>query len=214
MLIWGRKDCFPGADGSTIPLNAHTGADIIPIYGANNNELAEGSETGFRIVKITTSGVLNGDNSQLYAIQNPLTFIANAESTGDWYTNNEMYQNDDLWEIHKTCFDPCPKGWQVAPEKTLDDFSTSTAPYYIQGTQTSSGDFYTTNGRLYNSITWYPTSGYTTTYGTLSSAGYGGYYWLTQAVDGKAARIYFSPSSISNNPIYRAGSYPVRCIQE
>ena len=75
---WGRKDGFPGADGSTITQEINNNAQTIPMYGATGNELAEGSKEGLQLIDVTTSGVIGNNNTSFtYAIKHPLTFIYN-----------------------------------------------------------------------------------------------------------------------------------------
>ena len=75
--VWGRKDCFPGADGSTITqvTGADPNAETISIYDADGNTELTEDGTGYRKINITTSGVINGTTSMIYSVKNPLTFI-------------------------------------------------------------------------------------------------------------------------------------------
>ena len=178
-MWWGRKDAFPGADGSTIT-QVNPNATTIPIYGASGTALTEGSTTGLQLVNITTAGVLSGGNSLTYAIKHPLSFIYNAVFPYDWYTNADNH-NDTLWgnDSDKSDFDPCPAGWRIAPNGTWSDFTKTedvlqpingNFPFYIKGItneQGAVGDYHQTNGRLYKvsntgigtPLTWYPAAG-------------------------------------------------------
>ena len=209
MYQWGRKDCFPGADGSTISATVKT----IPIYGANENALTEGSATGLRFVNITTSGVLNENISLTYAIKNPLTIIYNNSGTYDWYTNNKSYQNPVLWgdgDI-KSIYDPCPKGWEIPADasSTFGDFATTTMTASGSGTNAASG-------RTYSHTAWFPTGGYRHSIsGTLYYVGSRGYYWSASI-----SSIYAGAMSYNMSGVYpcdyfdHARSFSVRCIQE
>ena len=227
----GRKDCFPGADGSTIGQNDVPNAETIAIYGADGSVLTEGSGPGLQFVNITTNGVLNGNNSQVYAIKNPLCFIYNTTTPYDWYTNSATYQNDALWDdgTDKSDFDPCPQGWRVAPNGTWDDFTRTddilqpmkgSFPYYINGNANEQGNLKSqTNGRLYNAISsiqgilqvWYPATGNRNySYGYLSVCGQSGYSRSQShhVLDGGMTLV--KPAAT----YALAFGFPVRCIQE
>ena len=218
--IWGRKDCFPGADGSTIQQSGSPNAETIAIYGADGSVLTEGSETGLQKVDITTSGVLNGNTSQVYTIKNPLTLITISASPWDWYTDNKTYQNDVLWNSSiKSYYDPCPRGWITPRDGTWNDFSIANFPYYIQGQQSISGQNYATNGRLYHRITWYPAEGCRSYLkSNFGNVGLYGYYWSSTAdfENTGAQRINFNMTQISITPSapYRANGFSIRCVQE
>ena len=207
---WGRKDAFPGADGSTIQENGT--ATTIPIYGASGNTLTEGS-TGVRFVNITTAGVLSGNTSQVYAVKNPLTFIYNQTSPNDWYCISQSSQNHTLWGDNstKSSFDPCPAGWQTPTDAsiTFGDFITTIFPLSGSGTNL-------TNGRIYNKTAWFPiTGGRSYNGGALLFVGSYGYYWSTSASSAVSKSLLFGVNNI--NTIYtnpRASGFSVRCIQE
>lgn len=212
VLEWGRKDGFPGADGSTIGSSVKT----IPIYAASGNTLTEGS-TGVRLIDVTTNGVLNENNSLVYAIKNPMTHIYNTSlALGDWYTTNTSYQNNNLWNNLKSAFDPCPNGWQVPPDGTWNDFAIGTFVYFNQGSPSASGQSHATNGRLYSKQVWYPATGYRyANNGLFNVVGAYGYYWSTSASNTFSTYLYFDLSSINPNYAFlRAFSFPARCIQE
>lgn len=208
---WGRKDGFPGADGSNL-------SATMPIYGPDGNTLIEGS-TGVGMVNIFESGVLNENTSQIYMIKHPLTVIYNSTSSKDWYTNSSTYQNNTLWgdEDIKRAYDPCPYGWRVPTDasRTFGDFSITTFLYYIQGNQTSLGNSNVTNGRLYNQISWFPAAGYRNNHGgVLGNVGYNGCYWTASISSSYAKYLSFNMSTSNSTAYSRASSFPVRCVQE
>lgn len=217
--VWGRKDCFPGADGSTIQqILTEFNASTIPIYSATGSKLTEGM-TAVRMLNITTSGVLSGNTSQMYAIKNPLTFIYNTATPYDWYANSTTYQNNNLWSTVKSAYDPCPKGWQVASELTWSDFTSTNFPYYIEGKQNSSGDYYATNGRLYNHCTWYPATGWryggAGGQGRINRAGYYGHSWSHTTRETSGVNLGFGFTDVNINPSNnRTQGMPIRCMQE
>lgn len=212
VVQWGRKDGFPGADGSTITQEAFN-ATTIPIYATSGNTLTEGS-TGFRGANITTNGVLSGNNTaQTYAIKNPLAFVYNAANTLDWYTNNQNYLNDVLWgdKRKKSAYDPCPHEWKVPTDASLTfgDFSTTTMPISIPGTNVATG-------RTYKKMSWFPAAGYREHInGVLSHIGSTGFYWSASTSGTYARYLGYDMSSVSPGSIYsRAYGFPIRCIQE
>ena len=213
---WGRKDCFPGADGSTIQNNGN--ATTIQIYGADGSTLTENTTKGLQIIEITTEGIMDENNSQIYSIKHPLTVIYNPTVPWDWYTNSNNH-NNILWgdANTKSDYDPCPNGWHIPTNGTWGDFSLTTFPYYIQGSQSSSGNPNVTNGRLYNQISWFPAGGRRrSTLGTLGNAGNYGYTWSNTVVDDNCSyTLLFDVSSLEPSYVYsRAGGFPIRCIQE
>ena len=209
-----RKDGFPGADGSSIT-QATQNAATIPIYGATGNQLAEDSNKGLRRVYITTQGVLNGSTTLIYSIKNPLTLITKATAPQDWYTDNELYQDGNLWSNSKSMYDPCPHGWKVTPDGTWSDFSIENTPCYINGVKTNTGSFNMTNGRLYNHQGWYPAVGFRVFDGIrLYAVGCEGYYWSSTSNSINSLRINLSISELKYGSNSRAYGFAVRCVQE
>ena len=212
---WGRKDAFPGADGSTVTLT--TGAvTTIPIYGADGNALTENG-TGLKFINITTLGVIN-NNALVYSIKNPLSIIYNTTSPQDWYSNTDTH-NNSLWlPSRKTNYDPCPSGWRLPSEEIWFDFLTNDKfPYYSQGVQQeSSTGYYATNGRLYAQLTWFPISGCRPSIsGLVSECGKTCYYWTATSLDNnsKYFALTFNKANIGEGG-HRAGGLSVRCVQE
>ena len=205
---WGRKDAFPGADGSTIEENGN--ATTIPLYGTlGNNVLTEG-ESGLTLVNITTSGVLDKNNSQVYAIKNPLAIIYNTTTPWDWYTTSASYQNDTLWiSSLKSRYDPCPKGWRVPATGTWNDFSLTTFPASGSGTNIA-------NGRTYNKTAWFSAGGYRGySSGALYYIGINGATWSSSVNEINAMALGFTLSGIGpSNAYIRARGFPIRCVQE
>ena len=234
---WGRKDAFPGADGSTITQENMSGnATVCKIYGGNGAELSEDIE-GFKKVDITT---IIGENANTfkYTVLNPLTFIYNVAVPNDWYTTVDDNQNDTLWgdNADKSAYDPCPRGWRIAPNGTWNDFSrtedasqplSGTFPYYIKGViqeDGKTGDFHQTNGRLYKGassgtgtpLAWYPSAGVLApAIGAIRYAGAGGYIWQSTVSQTNAIGLLFYLSNTMNNGIRARGyAFSIRCVQE
>lgn len=215
---WGRKDCFPGADGNTIiqPNENATNATTIPIYGADGNTKLIDDGTGYKKIDISVLSVLDNNNSQIYTIKNPLTFVCNGISPYDWYTNTG-HKNDELWTYNnKSTYDPCPNGWQVPQDGTWNDFTIENTPSYIQGDQISSGSQFATNGRLYKIMDWYPSTG-RRSYGSGSFYRVGdyGYYWSASVSGTFAKYLVFTMSGVYlGYTDSRAYGLSVRCVQE
>ena len=206
--VWGRKDAFPGADGSTIQENGT--ATTVSIYDMSGNTLTEGS-TGVSFVNITTAGVLSGNTALMYSAKHPLTFIFTPNAVPhDWYTNNASYQNNNLWNstIKSVC-DPCPQGWRVPTDGSWGDFSVSSMPASGSGANVA-------NGRIYYAIAWYPAAGRRLSgSGALYYAGSSGTFRSSTSSGVYAKHMSFDMSDVgSSNTNSRAYSFSVRCVQE
>lgn len=230
---WGRKDPLPRWDGVG---STDAAAKTIKIYGPTGAELSEGPKdnttaAGYKKVSVTTAGS-TGPNTLYYAIKNPLTFIYNAYAPYDWYTttDNTSAQNHTLWGdgAVKSAYDPCPKGWRIAPNGTWSDFGTNAyaAPfwYYIKGTQQTANGTPTLvpsaqNGRIYEmgSVNaWYPApGGRGFGEGALWGVGSNGYS-LSSSVSGtNGVWLEFRPTLVGPGFTNgRACGLLVRCIQE
>ena len=213
--VWGRKDCFPGADGSTITqvTGADPNAETISIYDADGNTELTEDGTGYRKINITTSGVINVTTSMIYSVKNPLTFIYNTTTPYDWYATLAINQDNTLWGDGsiKSTYDPCPKGWRVPTDasKTYGDFSTVTMTLSGSGTNVA-------NGRKYIHMGWFPAAGYRNfnsgVFGVVGSIG----CCRSASISGTDARhLRFDMSDVNPGYTnYRAWALSVRCVQE
>lgn len=186
------------------------------IYGADGTSILTENSTGYKYVTISTSGVLTENTSINYSIKHPLTFIYGG-SIYDWYTTSSGYQNHILWnQSKKSQYDPCPDGWCIAEDGTWNDYTSQSAPYYIQGIATESGNYYQTNGLLYNHISWYPSTGYRgQASGVVTNSGNLGFSWSSTTDDIHALDLNFGIGRFNHSkPDSRACGMPVRCIQE
>ena len=125
---WGRKDPFPAAatiTGNTSTLSA-------PMFDINGKE-----------VTLAYSDWNSIDNNTIeYAIANPTTCLSNYAqyfTCRDWLkeanADNSLWGNPqgDLKDEEnnyvnkgaKTCYDPSPAGWRVAPADVFSDFSST-----------------------------------------------------------------------------------------
>lgn len=207
-MISGRKDAFPGADGSTIQQGVegvNPNAESIAIYDANGRVLTEGS-SGVSYVNITQSGVLSGNTSMVYTVKHPLSYIHTSTRPYDWYTDNESYQHNFLWgdKISKSESDPCPRNWKTPIKGTWYDLSSTLVTCNTQGL-------------LYNAMSWYPSCGARLFgSGKLGFVESYGYNW-SATVD-NTIFVYGLGHSIAgaglNLAHYRAYGFSVRCIQE
>lgn len=124
---WGRKDPFPAAATLTGDVTT-VGA---PLYDIENNAVA-----------ISNSSWTNSsDNNIEYSIANPTVCLSNfsyfaksrdwlAESDDSLWGNPDGYNPDGgenryAEKGRKTCYDPSPAGWRVAPADVFNDFTTS-----------------------------------------------------------------------------------------
>ena len=128
---WGRKDPFPASattTGNTQTLSA-------PMYDIDNKE----------ILLSYSNWYSNVDNTIEYSIANPTVCISNYSqftTNRDWLKDSQ----DNLWgnpqgyqpglsgdekfqnKGRKTCYDPSPAGWRVAPADAFSNL-TSTGGY-------------------------------------------------------------------------------------
>ena len=215
-MRWGRKDAFPGADGSTItPANGNNAnAETKTIYGPDGNDVLDEDVDGYKRIEVQQI-TQEQSNTINYAIKNPLTYIYSQTKPNDWYASDNMYQNDGLWndgKSYKSTYDPCPTHWRVPSDGTWEDFNAITMPMFGSETNVS-------NGRLYNQQGWYPLMGrrYSLS-GMLCLAGNCCYYWSSSvaADEGTALSFHVYPGN-TMGPSYashRCIGYAVRCVQE
>lgn len=201
---WGRKDAFPGSDGTNNNQTYYTG----------------NSMSG------TSAALPTGSYSELpELVANPLNFATN---NFDYYGSLNVEGGDNKsWSGNageKTIYDPCPAGWKIPPvqvngtsiwgSNTFNDNSEWTFSAYI-GTNKGAlfdgvngtaalGHFYPATGwRLYNK-------------GTLDYIGTKGYVWsaTTEAHNG-CKSLGFDNSSIWVEIICpRSYGQAVRCVAE
>ena len=123
---WGRKDPFPAAG----TLTGDTQTVSAPMYDIENNE-----------VTISNSSWYNtNDNTLEYAIAHPTVCLSNYSqysTNRDWLKESQ----DNLWgnpngdlkdnknefinSGKKTCYDPSPLGWRVAPADAFSNLTTT-----------------------------------------------------------------------------------------
>lgn len=126
---WGRKDPFP----ASATLTGTTATVSAPMYDIDGESVAIGY----------SSWTNTKDNTLDYAIAHPTVCLSNYSqfaSSRDWLAAGTG--NDALWgnpegdyrdsETNtypnkgvKSCYDPCPAGWRVAPADVFRHFTTS-----------------------------------------------------------------------------------------
>lgn len=212
---WGRKDPYVGfsslgtiIDGSVV----YTETDYEPVVG-----YAESTESDAATL--------------LESIQFPeMFFTGTYNNMFDWYglggsTDEEILQhrNDYLWGNPdesapvKTIYDPCPKGYMVAPIKVFTGFTASgqialdPSSILADGTFedgwffTNAGSFFPASGQLANNS------------GVLrlvpGPSGREGYYWSSSVDEGNSKMVDFNKSYVMFNSNKRASGCSVRCVR-
>ncbi len=193
---WGRKDAFPGSNGTDNNQTYYTpvdpGGTTANFPGSSYTELPD-------------------------MVQNPLNFANNITS---YYGSVNQGLNNDSWggeSGQKTVYDPCPPGWRVPPISIAGDNSWGSSGDW---------DTWTYYGLVFNGVNgmaglshFYPLAGRRlSTTGVVSRASTIGYYW-------SASQEASSTPRSSNLLINSSGVYPasqdqrvcgfsVRCVVE
>ena len=177
---WGRKDPFPSAENWT------------------QKEKTLYTENSVTNVRFKVAEVEN----LVESVREPLTYITNERSWGDWYTNSVSLMNYSLWlPNNKTIFDPCPIGWRVPPDnqpwKGLQAGSTESTQGIIHpeaGYYPRSDKRLPQDGRLISGLShWASVASVNSVY-PLGGYGYGlGQEW---------------------QPFWRADGRSIRCVKE
>ena len=181
---WGRKDAFPGSDGTA----------------ANQTYYIGNSATG------TTASLSTGSFTELPGmVRNPLTFASN--NTTYYGSLNVAGEDNKSWNNSgaKTLYDPCPPGWKMpasgnwgsdtdwgAWENSGRVFKPATVNHFYPAT-----GFRSVNGSLLS----VGSAGYYWS-GTGSSTT-GGYYLR-----------FNSPGVYPNTSNYRGHGFAARCVKE
>ncbi|MDR0891571.1 MAG: hypothetical protein LBN24_03055 [Mediterranea sp.] len=209
---WGRKDPFPGATGwgtkrkeSFISSNEYAWQDGIgstsPKASLFKGELGEA---------IT------------YVTQHPTHFIAGSLLDGYvwvkgcpsdlWGNPNNSKQTPNPAFGYKTCLDPCPPGWRVPPQDTLEKVSEEKIDDKLHGLFLQVDDTGTRS--------WYTKGGYRNSAdnGAIKQCGNKGFYWTSTSTPNSYKSDYFhfyNPSIADlDYPGSQAHGYMVRCCVE
>ncbi|MBP1613754.1 MAG: Fibrobacter succinos major domain (Fib succ major) [Bacteroidetes bacterium] len=194
---WGRKDPFAGSSvitsGNTTLKTLYSGGSGSTTYTSTN-----------------TAAPTTSANNLETAVRNPGVFYYDASTPYDWYCGSSTTQNDVLWGVTKTVYDPCPSGWKVAPVAAFSTWSTSTSTWSTTNLgrtfTAASGSWYPAGGRRVGSST-----------GTLGNVGTDGFCWSSAVSVTVTLTSSMNFSSSSVNPAYsgtRAHGFGVRCVQE
>lgn len=187
---WGRKDPFIGVAAETRKEAKSTIIWPSPIKSS------------------TSTGTIE------YATHNPTTFISYNNLNNDWHYTGTTNGLRTRWKEEKTQYDPCPIGWKVPNDDTIDmNFLCGMSLYY----DISYG------GVIFNiansETTWYPSPSYLSpSSGSLMSSG--GAYWSVTANGGIYMNCLKLESGTSNkykvliDYEYMSYGYSVRCVKE
>ena len=203
---WGRPVPFPGSYNLTSGNTVFMGTvGTTPTTSAGSASLTPSEAEAHPEFYYTGASANNydwcGRNDNLWGTPLTTTVTVN-NGTADNNFNANAGQ--------KTIYDPCPKGWRMAPAYAFANASNNTRGAFNQG-----GDFdIVTDGEL-----WIPASGLRDgSDGTPYNVGTDGYNWSSSPNATSATRgsyLYFNSSSVNPaNSYYRTGGYPGRCVQE
>jgi hypothetical protein len=230
MYQWGRKDPFPGSNGST----SGNSATAMPIFNTTA-QMTNSSITysGFtptatgttgdvvKYISVTTSPLSYATQCE-YSIKYPLLFLLNwagstATATATYTTEGGKSSWGGEYGESKSIFDPCPPGWRVPSGRKSS--STWASPW---STWTTTQPITTST---YASLKWnntydyfYPATGYRI-WGEGSLYGVGDYgdYWPASVYDINGYALNFYNNSVSPSAYLdcsRSYGYTVRCVQE
>jgi uncharacterized protein (TIGR02145 family) len=224
---WGRKDPFPGSDGST------TGNDVTAKNIYNTNGVSLTSSNGnipcpSSATYIGTTAVSYYDISSVYVSQGPYSINYPLSFFKNWAGSTATAAVDDTtaaggtdswggeYGESKTLFDPCPTGWRVPSGKKASN--TYISPWDTWTTQAIFDTF------AYAAALWngtdnaysYPASGYRYSgSGAIYYVGSNGYYWSASTMNHQGCCLYFGNSYVApGNNLRRANGISVRCVQE
>ncbi len=210
---WGRKDPFPKA--ATQGTNVATQ----PTYQVDGTTVTNYPK------------LIKGPVSLSTAVQNPQIFYFNKDDEQDWLSS----QNNALWGdgAVKSAYDPCPKGWRVAPNGTWDDFGDTwksgsyvDAGFYKNSTWVTGVNMDIAGGVYYGGSAesvkaFYPVPGYRASItGVFWSVASNGASWASTILmknsrDEWGHHISYNATVLHpNGGSARAHGHPVRCIQE
>ena len=195
---WGRKDAFPGSDGTD---------------GSNNIQQYYTQDGG----NTPTNANPTGEYTTFAGLaMNPLSYAVNSDTYyGSVSVPGEKNPSwSGMWG-GKTIYDPCPPGWRVPPVSLYGTNSWGNASDW--------GEF-TEMGRVFNGVNgtssldhFYPAAGYRPTYGqVIRYVGSSGGYWSATMSTGPLSYHYnvLSSTSGGTHASSRAYGFSVRCVAE
>lgn len=217
---WGRKDPLPGSPQMS---GGTTSTKQIPVYDAD----------GAEVVISNSSWADDSNNTVAFSIANPTVCISSMKhysASRDWLKPGE--NNASLWAREKTCFDPCPAGWQLPDGEEFAGFTSTGAFVYDQDDinaekpYNAGWNFILPDG----STSYFPAATrYDGSYGMFmgSMAGLWGNYWYCIADEDSelvahgshalsfSIKDMYGKDSLTASPVStggRADAYSVRCV--
>ncbi|MCC8062950.1 MAG: DUF4906 domain-containing protein [Rikenellaceae bacterium] len=196
---WGRKDPFPKAPEGDVVQGSVASQ---PTYNS------QGEPVGF------TEKVL-GPVTIATAVKNPKVFYYNETEPYDW----NSVPDDGLWGdgAPKSAYDPCPKGWRIAPIGTWDDFSVLTSfnldPSWVEMNVELAGGLYAAG----SVNAFYPAAGLRHWSGAaLYNVGFSGFSSTSTVHGDNIYLMAFDCNGVNprSDGHRRARGFQVRCIQE
>lgn len=150
--------------------------------------------------------IVSGQFNTVQATKNPTGF---ASFEGNW--NSSV--TEELWEVSKTMYDPCPPGYRVPYRSDYLPFSNTIEE--LQGWAYAPDKYMFSVGRP---LTFYPLGGYLSWSGEYSNVGTGERVWSsrTHETSTMAYNFRISPDgdsvSYGNSGKEKANGYAVRCV--
>jgi len=237
---WGRKDPL----GRPVMLNARgqvSGSTLVALKSIAGGKVFKDATGNFLSDTLCNHTFFTEDSTDQsrrivkYTIQNPTTFIT-SRSPGErsnWSAMNPIYQDDFLWSAIKTCYDPCPEGYQVGSAQVFQNFCNGTSSDVIEDINAyNRNDLKTLHGYLFyyagntnpDQTSFYPACGYRSASSSklnyVATKGY--YYSYSYTTSGYGRSLMFTSKGeeISSYVVaYRYGNwrghgYQIRCIKE
>lgn len=213
---WGRKDPYVGFNGSGYLLDGavtFTETDYEPMVG------------------YATSTVSDAATLQ-EAIQFPeMFFTGTYNNMFDWYglgagtdEENLKHRNNYLWGNPndtapvKTIYDPCPKGYMVAPAEVFTGFTVDGQNAFSSSSMLTDG-YFEDGFAFTNASSFFPAAGQlANNSGVLrlvpGPSGREGYYWTSSVGEnGDSRMVDFNKSMLLYNTNKRASGCSVRCVR-
>ena len=216
--IWAPKDALPadqlsnGLNGMALALGQVTGdTDTYmyyqwgrkdPLGRAPDYSNAAPSSLFSMTAGVSPYGAVPAKTNTAYGTKtvndarlNPTVFYK--KNSGDWTS-----RDDNLWkEDSKTIYDPCPKGYRIAPKALWADM-------------TDSDEHISPRRYVYNGLTYTSGGARADGDGSIGGVGSSGYYWSgsVDGTNGVSLNLYPGGVTPSSNK-YRAYGYAVRCVQ-
>jgi len=197
-----------------------------------------GSSVSERYISRDATGA-SGSKNVRYAVTHPTMWIYSPSGKNDWtvpsddladgqssstnylWNDKKYYEHNgdqDVLEVKKSIYDPCPPGWKVPIRTTWGGFITLSPSNEEAGTYTSvwadNGRYYYPEGYINREETgyaYYPGHGYAFNTGD----GTNGYCWSSTPSGASGYHLDFGTTSLAQ--YYSDGrtfGFPVRCVRE